>query len=140
MFLTVLPTNGMNRKYSIELKEQAIKLAESGKTKREIANTLDISYYTIHKMVYGHCVSRKHSQDVKNKARELIEKGVSKGRVAYELGIPLGTLAHWDIPSPNPPKSYGKEIKDKAAQMVLSGMSISETAKQLGTLVHKSLK
>ncbi len=122
----------MNRKYPIELKEKAIKLAESSKTKREISNILNISYYTIHKMVYGHCVSKKHPQEQKEKAGALIKKGVSKGRVAYELGIPMGTMAHWNIPSPNPPKSYGKEIKDKAAQMVLSGMSISETAKRLG--------
>lgn len=139
LFLTVLPTIGMNRKYPAELKETAIKLAESGKTKREIAELLGISYYTIHKMVYGHCVSRRHPQEQREKARALIEKGISKSRVAYELGIPLGTMAHWNIPSPNPPKSYGKETRDKAARMVLSGMSISETSKELG-ISHKTIR
>ena len=131
-FLTTLPIYDMNRKYPIELKKQAIKLAESGKTKREIADILSISYYTIHKMVYGHCVSRQHSQEQREKARVLIDKGISKSRVAYELGIPLGTMAHWNIPSPNPPKSYGKEVRERAERMVLSGLSISETAKELG--------
>lgn len=75
----------------------------------------------IHKMVYGHCVLRTRPKEIKEKARALIEGGASKSRVAYELSIPLGTLSHWNIPSPNPPKNYCKEIKDKAAQIFLSG-------------------
>ncbi len=77
----------MNRKYPTELKETAIKLAESGKTKREIASILGISYYTIHKMVYGHCVSRRHTQEQREKARALIEKGVRR----YKSKLSFGT-------------------------------------------------
>ncbi len=120
------------RKYPQETKDLAIKLAESGKTKREIATSLGVSYFTVHKLVYGHCIPHNHPQEIKDKARELIEKGVSKSRVAYELDIPLGTLAHWNMPSPNPPKTYTEEVREKARQLVLSGLSISETAKQMG--------
>ena len=73
----------------------------------------------------------KYPDDIRSKAKELITSGMTKYAAALQLGVPLGTLSSWQIPSINT-RIYLQEIKEKARVLALEGKSRYKISAELG--------
>lgn len=73
----------------------------------------------------------KYPDDIRSKAKELIYSGMTKHATAVQLGIPLGTITSWNIPSKNQ-RFYSSEIKERAKVLALEGKSRYKISAELG--------
>ncbi len=73
----------------------------------------------------------KYPDDIRSKAKELITSGMTKYATALQLGVPLGTLSTWQIPSINA-RIYPQEVKEKAKALALEGKSRYKISAELG--------
>ncbi|MCL4400707.1 helix-turn-helix domain-containing protein, partial [Candidatus Parvarchaeota archaeon] len=73
----------------------------------------------------------KYTDEIRTKARELIQSGMTKHAAVTQLGIPLGTITSWNIPSKNQ-RFYSNEIKERAKALALEGKSRYKISAELG--------
>ena len=119
----------MDMKHPKETIEKARQMAKEGKSIPEISEELRVLYNTIRVWVRGYCKTNKHPQETIDKAIYLAKRGYSKIDIAKTLNVPAGTVYKWNLPQPT---EYREELKQKAREMVLSGISKIYTAYKLG--------
>ncbi len=127
-FNKVFPIVSMHM-YPLEIRNKAVQMARDGKSIPQISEELGVLYNTIRVWVRGQCKTNRRSQETVDNAIELAKWGHSKVEIARILSVPVNTLYKWNLPQPT---QYLDELKQKAREMVLSGVSKIQTAYKLG--------
>jgi transcriptional regulator with XRE-family HTH domain len=103
------------------LRERAITLRRSGRSRREIKQILGItSNSTLDKLLAGEPPPEwtrrpRAKDDLRDKARQLREQGLDLARIATELGVSKSSVSLWVRDLPRPERlSYGEACKRSA--------------------------
>lgn len=118
-----------------ELKERIKKMYEDGKTIREIAKELNISYAKVRKILISEGVKLRGRlrQELVNKIIELAKQGYSANRISKEMGLNSNTVLRI-LRKNNLVKTkrrLSKEDIERIKTMYESGTSIYKIAKEL---------
>ena len=124
--------SNVSMKHSKEVIERARQMASEGNTIHVISLTLGVSENTIGKWVRGYCKISRWPQSTREEAIKLINLGYSKSKVSEAIGVPLATIIKWRIPNKNERLRYSPETREKARELVRSGVSKLQTAVKLG--------
>lgn len=105
-----------------ELREQAIALRRAGKSRREIAEILNItSHDTLNEALRGEppppWTWRPNAKDdLRARARELREQGFKYQQIAAELGVSKSSVSLWVRDLPHPERMSYEEICRRSAE------------------------
>jgi transposase len=108
----------------LRLKDQAIALRRSGKSRRQIKEILGIvSNATLDRALQGvpppEWTRRPRAKDpVRARARELREKGLDLEEIAGALGVSKGSVSVWVRDMPQPPHLSYEESRKRSAEGV----------------------
>lgn len=129
------------RKYSDDVRNEAIRRVEQGELKNEVARLLNVPEKTVGGWTQ-HVVRRKvskkpvrHSQEVRVDAIRRVQQGESKSAVARSLNISASTVVQWtsDIKSR---RFISAEDKKKFTERVSKGENANAVARDLGLNVN----
>jgi transcriptional regulator with XRE-family HTH domain len=108
----------------IQLREQALALRRSGKSRREIAGLLGItSHRTLNEALRGEPPQpwtwRPNAKDdLRVKARNLRGQGLDYEQIAAELGVSKSSVSLWVRDLPRPPGLSYEECRKRSAEGV----------------------
>ena len=123
------------------------RLMNEGKTYREIASILHISYQRVQQIAKKHGLTNLHEKgyrisqritpEVQEQIMELMKKGKRLNQLSIELNIPEGCLKQWfkdnNIDYVNLPKKYVTDsVFEQIKQLFEEGKTYVETAQILG--------
>lgn len=115
---------------------------KKGKTKIEVANELDISYYIVKKYTKDIPTILRISVELEQQIREEVKKGKSIRQIAKELNVSRDSIIKYSRDIPKKPKIKRKKSPELIKQIranVRKYNSKSETARKMG-ITHKTVR
>ncbi len=129
------------RPHSFEIKQKALELVKSGLSRREAAERVGVSYFTVIFWAKELLPIKKSlSAKLKYRARRLVKEGVSRLRIAEILGISYQTVLKLtrDLGSPFKKRILTGRMAFLASQLIKNGYVFCN--KEIGISTYRVLK
>lgn len=117
--------------WPIEIREEAVRLAEQGLKAREIAEQLDVPTKTVQRWTSAGRERPRHDPETRARAVELFRSGAARVEIARELGVHATTVDYWikdEAREKRAARRHSLETMRRVLAQIDAGKSVQEAA------------